>query len=512
MTPGKRNSGKPTITIRDVAKSSGFSATTVSIVLNNAPLARYIPQTTKARIQSAAKKLGYHPNIFAKSLRSRRNHTVGVMVCDVTDPYCTLILRGIENSLYQASFLPILADAHNERPRFERYVEMLLERRVEALIIVANWLLIDINLLADLEKSDIPTVVIGREMQSKSISSIIVDDEGGAYAAVAHLYGLGHRKIAFVRGPKGLLSSKNRWRGVQRFAHDTGLELDSRLIVDLPEQLDPNLGVPDGYRATEELLKKRRTFTALMAFDDMTALGAMRATNMTMFADGSVLLQGGTTTLNTPSAFAASNAIILVEKEKRLTTTTPDASLIVRGGEVTVSSGLSPLSARNALAVAQMDPSKLFLAVGGRLVLEGGLLHGPRGSLASARIDAGDEIRISVGGASKPYSYTTSSGTGATVSGSFIMIGSGDSGFFESHNVPLGGGSFPIQFPITVNTGSFVKVLDQGLGAAVVQTGLSVFDQSLLSYIIFAANEETRASRIRRGLGEGDDLGAPACK
>ena len=92
------------------------------------------------------------------------------------------------------------------------------------------------------------------------------------------------------------------------------------------------------------------------------------------------------------------------------------------------------------------------------------------------------------------------------------MIGSGDSGFFESHNVPLGGGSFPIQFPITVNTGSFVKVLDQGLGAAVVQTGLSVFDQSLLSYIIFAANEETRASRIRRGLGEGDDLGAPACK
>ena len=273
---GKRSTGK-TITIRDVAKSSGFSATTVSIVLNNAPLARYIPQTTKTRIQSAAKKLGYHPNIFAKSLRSRRNHTVGVMVFDVTDPYCTLILRGIENSLYQASFMPILADAHNERPRFERYIEMLLERRVEALIIVANWLLIDINLLADLEKSDIPTVVIGREMQSKFISSIIVDDEGGAYAALGHLYGLGHRKIAFVRGPRGLLSSKNRWRGVQRFAHDTGLEIDSKLVIDLPEQLDPNLGVPDGCRMTEELLKKRRNFTALMAFDDMTALGAMRA-------------------------------------------------------------------------------------------------------------------------------------------------------------------------------------------------------------------------------------------
>src|SRR5204862_7140160 len=137
------------------------------------------------------------------------DHAVGVSgVCN-DDPHCTLILLRIEHSLCQAPYLPIPVDAHNERPRFERYIGMLLERRVEALIIVANWLLIDINLLADLERSDMPTVVIGREMQSKSISSIIVDDEGGAYAAVAHLYGLGHRKIAFVRGPKGLLSSKN---------------------------------------------------------------------------------------------------------------------------------------------------------------------------------------------------------------------------------------------------------------------------------------------------------------
>jgi len=118
VTNSKRNPPRRTITIRDVAKASGFSATTVSIVLNNAPLARYIPPQTKGKIQNAAKKLGYHPNIFAKSLRSKRNHTVGVMVFDITDPYCTLILRGIENSLYQASYLPILADAHNERPRF----------------------------------------------------------------------------------------------------------------------------------------------------------------------------------------------------------------------------------------------------------------------------------------------------------------------------------------------------------------------------------------------------------
>jgi Bacterial regulatory proteins, lacI family len=145
------------VTIRDVAKESGFSSTTVSIVLNNAPLARYIPAVTKKRIERAAQKLGYRPNQFARSLRSKRSHTVGVMVFDMTDPYCTLVLRGIENTLYQSSYLPILTDVHNERGRFERYLEMLLDRRIEALIVLANWLFLDINLLGDLEKSSMWT-------------------------------------------------------------------------------------------------------------------------------------------------------------------------------------------------------------------------------------------------------------------------------------------------------------------------------------------------------------------
>src|ERR1700685_935034 len=102
------------VTIRDVAKDSGFSSTTVSIVLNNAPLSRYIPVKTKKRIENSAKKLGYRPNIFARSLRSKRTHTVGVMVFDMTDPYCIPIFRGIESALYEASYLPILTDVHND--------------------------------------------------------------------------------------------------------------------------------------------------------------------------------------------------------------------------------------------------------------------------------------------------------------------------------------------------------------------------------------------------------------
>ena len=269
---------KPSIvTIRDVAKASGFSSTTVSIVLNNAPLARYIPPTTKKKIETAAKKLGYRPNLFARSLRSKRSHTVGVMVFDMTDPYCTLILRGIENSLYQSNFLPILTDVHNERSRFERYLEMLLDRRIEGLVVLANWLFLDINLIADLEKSSIPTAMIGRELRTDSVSSIIVDNEVGGHTAMEHLYSLGHRKIAFIRGPKALSDSSPRWKGVRSFAQSKDLELDARLIMDLPESRDPISGFEAGYKLTEELIKRRRPFTAIMAFDDMTAFGAIRA-------------------------------------------------------------------------------------------------------------------------------------------------------------------------------------------------------------------------------------------
>src|ERR1700684_562305 len=265
------------VTIRDVAESSGFSSATVSIVLNNAPLARYIPDITKGRIQRAASQLGYRPNLFARSLRGRRSHTVGVMVFDMTDPYCTLVLRGIENTLYQSSFLPILTDVHNERSRFERYLEMLLDRRIEGLVVLANWLFLDINLLADLEKNSIPTSIIGCELKGDAMSSVIVDNEVGGYLALEHLHSLGHRKVAFIRGPKALSDSSPRWRGVRNCAKACGLEIDSRLIVDLPESRDPLSSFEAGKKLTEDLIKQKRAFTAILAFDDMTAFGAIRA-------------------------------------------------------------------------------------------------------------------------------------------------------------------------------------------------------------------------------------------
>jgi LacI family transcriptional regulator len=263
--------------MRDVARASGCSATTVSIVLNNAPLARYIPASTKDRIEKAAKKLGYRPKVVAHYLRSKRNRTVGVMVFDLTDPYCTLILRGIENALYQAAYVPLLTDAHNQRSRFERCLELLLDHKIEGLIVVANWLSVDINLLADIEKRNVPAAIVGMELNTESLSSVLVDNEAGGQLALRHLHSLGHRKIAFIRGPRMLGDSAPRWRGITAFARSVRLAIDLRLVVDLPDSFDPNSGFEHGYKLTEELLRRKRSFTALLAFDDITTFGAIRA-------------------------------------------------------------------------------------------------------------------------------------------------------------------------------------------------------------------------------------------
>jgi LacI family transcriptional regulator, galactose operon repressor len=265
------------VTMRDVARATGFSPATVSIVLNDAPLARYIASGTKKKIEETAKRLGYRPNAMARFLRSKRSQSIGVVLTDVTDPFCTPILRGIENALYLLAYLPIFADAHNQRERFERYLEMLLERHVDGLIVVANWLLVDIHVLADLNKAEVPTVTIGWEIPGNRVSFAMVDNEAGGRMALEHLHQLGHRRIAVILGPKRLIDSAPRWRGIQKFAQSVKLEIDPSLVTRLPDVFDANASFEQGYRLTEELLRKKKKFTALLAFDDLTALGAIRA-------------------------------------------------------------------------------------------------------------------------------------------------------------------------------------------------------------------------------------------
>ncbi len=273
----KRTQRSQHVTLMDVARASGFSASTASIVLNEAPLSQHVAEKTKERIRSTAKALGYRPDIFAQSLRRRRTHTIGVMIFDISDPFCTLILRGIEKAVDPTTYLPIIMDAHNERKQFERYLAMLLERRVEGLIVVANWLFAEIDLLPEVTRHNIPMVVVGRDLFESSISSVIVDNEAGGYAALEHLFTLGHRRIAFLRGPAKLKDSDQRWDGMRRFARENKLRIDARLVRQLTGSSDPTSGFEGGYQLTCELIDGQVPFTALVAFDDLTALGAVRA-------------------------------------------------------------------------------------------------------------------------------------------------------------------------------------------------------------------------------------------
>jgi hypothetical protein len=186
----------------------------------------------------------------------------------------------------------------------------------------------------------------------------------------------------------------------------------------------------------------------------------------------------------------------------------PDKSLNyelgIKGGTAEVTLG-NPLRAQ---ALAQLDPSELILDIAGNLVLQGGI--GPAGSLTSARIDAGGNLLITTHGpAAMQYTYTDTQFASRTLPGGVIMIGGGASGIFDAADVPLQGTGVPITINI-LNGGVLTRSFDFGRDDAVIQTGRNVFDQSLLNYLIFAANE-AGARRIRRGSKDDDDDAGAAC-
>lgn len=262
------------ITIREFAKASGFSPTTISFVLNNSPAGQHIPRKTKDEIRKWARRLGYYPNQFARSLRSSRSGAIAVLVPDVSDPYCAQVLRGIDKCLYRSKYLPVLIDIQNSRARFRKYVATLFERRIEGVIAVANSLQLQTDMLDPFAKNRIPVIIIGRESDHDGISSVSVDNKAGARLAIAHLFNQGHRRIAFIRGPKQVVDSALRWAGIIEFAREFGLPLDSKLIMRLTDTASSS---EEGFDAMTKLARTSARFTAVMAFDDMTAFGVIRA-------------------------------------------------------------------------------------------------------------------------------------------------------------------------------------------------------------------------------------------
>ena len=270
----QRKSGH--VTLLDIARACGYSVSTVSIVLSEAPLSQNVAASTRDQIRKMARQLGYHPDAYARSLRRRHSQTIAVLAFDLSDPFCIPIVHGIQAGLQPANYLPLLVDAQTQRKLFDSYLKMILERRAEGVIVIASWIFQETNLLEDIEKNQVPIVILGRDLTGKKVSSLLVDNEAGGALAMRHLIELGHRNIAIISGPEELFDTEPRWAGVQKAAAEAAIEIDPRLLFQLPNITDSTSGFEGGLEISKKILGSGRPFTAVLAFDDLTALGVTR--------------------------------------------------------------------------------------------------------------------------------------------------------------------------------------------------------------------------------------------
>ncbi len=253
------------VTLKSVAAHVGLSAGTVSAVLNDAPSAKHIPKPTRERIIAAARKLDYRPNFFARSLRKRRTFTLGVIAYEIGDGYSSSIIAGIENYARQKDYFFVTGVHRHDRELFDRYSRLLLQRGAEGIITV------DFNLA---HSFPVPAVSIPGHIDNEGVTNIVLDHRHAAELALKHLVELGHKEIAILRGHPESADSHYRWNAVQEVAQDMGLHLDPELVIQI-ESTDssPSLGYPYGKR----LVESKRPFTALFAYNDISAIGAIRA-------------------------------------------------------------------------------------------------------------------------------------------------------------------------------------------------------------------------------------------
>lgn len=268
--PKPAGNPKP-VGLKAIAQHVGLSMAAVSRVLSGSAAAKSIPPATQQKIVEAARLLHYRPNLAARSLRNRRSYTIGVMVPEISEGYASMVLSGIESRLVEGEYFYFVV-SHRHRPELiERYQQLLLARAVEGLIAV------DTLLEASLS---IPTVTVSGHHEPPGVANIVLNHRRAAALAIDHLHGLRHRRIAFIQGQEFSSDTRPRWKAIRAAASQAGLSLDPALVVQL--QGDAPTHHP-GYFATQRLLATRATlpaaqrFSALFAFNDISAIGAIRA-------------------------------------------------------------------------------------------------------------------------------------------------------------------------------------------------------------------------------------------
>jgi DNA-binding LacI/PurR family transcriptional regulator len=261
--PRSRRNG--TVTLKAVAKHLGLTPGTVSAVLNNSPAARSIPENTRKRVTDAARELNYRPNFLARSLRVQRTFTVGVIAEEIGDTYGGSIVSGIETYLRDNDFF-FLTVAHRHDPKLlQTYSQLLASRGVEGIITIDTS--ID-------EEPTLPTVAVAGHQKVENVTNIILDHRRAAELGLRHLKELGHERIAFLRGQPKSSDSASRWEAIQEVAREFEIQISPELVLQI-EGMDstPELGYPYG----KALIAREVPFTALFAYNDISAIGAMRA-------------------------------------------------------------------------------------------------------------------------------------------------------------------------------------------------------------------------------------------
>jgi DNA-binding LacI/PurR family transcriptional regulator len=261
--PGPKREAK--VTLKTLAQHLGLTPGTVSAALNNSAAARSIPERTKKRIIAAAKDLNYRPNYFARSLRLQRTYTIGVIAEEIGDAYGSLVISGIEDYLRKHNFF-FLTVIHRHDPKLlQTYAQMLLTRGVEGFITTDTSIG---------EKLPLPTVAVAGHMRAEGVTNVILDHKIAARLALTHLWDLGHEEIAFLKGHPVSSDSAVRWAAVC----ETAAELGIRVRPELTVQIDSTVSTPQlGYPFAKQLLSRNLPFTALFAYNDISAIGAIWA-------------------------------------------------------------------------------------------------------------------------------------------------------------------------------------------------------------------------------------------
>ena len=253
------------VTLKTIAKHLGLTPGTVSAALNNSPAARSIPEHTKARIIEAAQAFNYRPNFFARTLRLKRTYTIGVIAEEIGDAYGALVINGIEEYLRKNDYF-FLTVIHRHDPHLlQTYAQMLQTRGVEGFITTDTSLT---------EKLALPTAAVAGHERVEGLTNIVLDHKHAARMALEHLQKLGHEEIAFIKGQTMSSDSAVRWNAICEVAQELGIRIRPELTIQL-EGTDSTPAI--GYPFAKQLLARKHPFTALFAYNDISAIGSIWA-------------------------------------------------------------------------------------------------------------------------------------------------------------------------------------------------------------------------------------------